>query len=114
VLWPLLVAVLLLLLLVAAPQQPRLLLLLLLSVLLPPLQKLLLAVLPYWCSAAGPMSTRGVATHHHLCDGVPVHVALLIHVRAWHRVQILLLKLQHLQAANLHLKRCCCVHMVVT
>jgi hypothetical protein len=37
------------------------------------------------------------ATHHYVCDGVPVHKALLIHVRTRQRIQVLLLKLQDLR-----------------
>jgi hypothetical protein len=82
---------LLLLLLLLLP----LLLLLLLRLLVVPLLRLYGCLPVPWVSPG-----KHTAAHHYLRDGVPVHVALLIHVRAWQGVQVLLLKLQHLQAAN--------------
>jgi len=35
-------------------------------------------------------------THHDVRDGVPVHVAPLVHLRTGQLLQVLLLKLKHL------------------
>lgn len=74
-------------------------------------------------AARGQLLSQPVATYHYMCDCVPVHVALFIHVCTGQRIQVLLLKLQHLQlkasrsregsgAAAVRAAPCCC-HWVV-
>ncbi len=55
----------------------------------------------YASAAIGQQNADGVDlggnTHHYVRDGVSVHVALLVHLRAGQGVQILPLKLQNLR-----------------
>jgi len=48
------------------------------------------------CNKHASAAVAAAAAYHHMCDCVPVHVALFIHLCGGQSIEVLLLKLKHL------------------